>query len=334
MTNFRLCKPHVDLNVITVQYTDDSERDRVEKIEAAAEGVETGLLDKDCSSTGCPGVNIVGQTGRTYHASYGRTQFIAATFIGTVNDLSLKDKQALGLNADMQQRLTQALTRASTVSGDNQTDGWFDLARKRTTCENAGSYWDKAGQPGAMSTADQNQFTTQTGLDRQAFIDMVCFVPEPPGRPRGEGLQAFVTESIFSNAILKDWIMGIFKSTDKFNFLSRSLIRQNLRTVLGIKELTDQFQNTEVLFPLPSDAYLARQRAIERNVTMRTARLHNGGPKGSAFATNVEDLLTKDAGSYVSKFLSSNGNWLSLRCATPDDNQARWHGLQLAPLQL
>jgi hypothetical protein len=197
-----------------VQYADDVERDRVEKIEAAAEGVETGRLDKDCSKTGCPGADIVGQTGRVYHASYGRTQFIGATFLEVVNSLPAPDKLAMGLDTDMQRRLNQALRRAEKVSGSPKTIGMFNWVRQVASCANAPAYWDGVGQPGGMSTVDQTVFVQQTQLDRQAFIDMACFVPEAPARPTNEGRQAFATESILTDSVLGGWMMGIFKNTE------------------------------------------------------------------------------------------------------------------------
>jgi len=63
--------------------------------------------------------------------------------------------------------------------------------------------------------------------------------------------------------------------------------------------------------------------------------MHNSG-NSLAYRPNVEELLQQsyDRGEYVSKFLGVNGNWPSLRCATPNNNQASWHGLQVSPLQL
>ena len=318
-------------SAMPVQYADDVERARVEKIEAAVEAVETSQLDKNCSNTGCPGIDIVGQSGHVYHASYGRTQFTGATFLETVNALFIEEKQKLGLNDDIQQRLNDALIRVDSLA--KRKDGWFAQLQSPgfTTCATVANFWDHAGEIGAIDVAKRDQFIKETQLDRQAFIDMACFVPQAPARPLQEGLQSFATESIFSDEVLKNWMMSIFRSTDQFNYLSRILIRNNLRAVLSRPSLEQQLLNSE---PRESGAYLERQRAIERNLAMRTARVHNSGIGGNGLTLNLENLLTNDAGSYVAKFLGVNGNWLSARCATPDNSQVKWHGLQMTVLIL
>jgi RHS repeat-associated protein len=341
-----------------VQYADDAERDRVEKYEAAAEMNETSMLGKDCSQSGCPGVSINGVNGAVYHASYGRSQFTVDTFLRTINGLTATEKTALGLTPDIQSRITTAITRSNAV-GQGGT-GLFDVYRHAYTCPQAAAAWDNAGQAGTpppLTVAARTAFGTRTGLGRQAFIDMICFTPHPPARPTGEGRNAFMSEAIFTDATLKTWVMDIFKSDDKFGYISRVLIKKNLATVSGTSTISSNFTN-DVAPTLPdgsaNPAYAVRQRAIEEELAMRVARLHNGG-KAAALNTDPS-ILTRaciatgpnknvplcDTGSYVQKFIGiindGHGDWRSLRCTadaktgTGADYTGR--GLEFSPITL
>ena len=328
-----------------VSYADDTERERVERIEAAAEMNETSGLNKDCSRDGCPGVTITGQPGpnnapaREYHASYGRSQFVAATFIETLDKLPPADKIAVGITSDIQKRITLAKDRAVSNNG---SEGFFEKLRK-FPCGKAGSAWDDAGEAGALTEEQRNAFQRRTSLDRQAFIDMVCFVPDGNSKPIGEAKNAFMTESIFSDPVLKFWLMDLYKNFDSFNLVSRIFIRNNLREVLKKSDLEANFKNTE---SPPStekkinSAFDARQREIEEELAMRVARMHNGG--ASAFQKDSESLTRTcvskgprpcDQGDYVKTFIgiqSGRGDWRSLRCGQLDKQR----GIQLMPLKI
>ena len=147
------------LTALPVAYADDLERERVERIEAAAEMNESSALNKDCSKDGCPGVAIFGQPGengepaREYHASYGRSQFVAATFIETLDNLPAVDKAAIGITGDLQQRIKLARKRAQTINGDY---GVFTAARK-FSCPTAQSAWDDAGGGNAMTIRERSR---------------------------------------------------------------------------------------------------------------------------------------------------------------------------------
>jgi RHS repeat-associated protein len=337
-----------------MQYANDAERDRIEKYEAAAELNEISTLGKDCSKSGCPGVTISGQSTTEYHASYGRSQFTGATFLDTINKLSAAEKSALGLTAELQAKIAPALARAREVG---KKKGLFDELRKTYNCAQAAAAWDNAGQAGEpvpLTRPARDDFSTSSGLGRQAFIDMICFVPQGNAKPIGEGRNAFMTEAIFSDAALKTWMMDIFKSDDKFGYLSRVLIKKNLASVSGSAALAGRFDNT--IAPTlnngsPNPAYAARQRAIEEELAMRVARLHNGG---SVALSPDPALLTRtcvkdgpnpnypacDDGSYVNKFIGiiSGGDWRSLRCTadakTGTGAQYTGRGLDFSPLKL
>jgi RHS repeat-associated protein len=322
-----------------VTYANNTERDRVERITAAAEGMEIGKIGKDCSLTGCYGVDIRGSSNRVYRASYGRLQFVGETFLRTVNTLSAQEKITVGLTADIQRRIGLALSRSNSVGAGRRTanPGWFYKVRARTNCAGAAAYFDNAGQPGAMSTVDQAAFLSETNLDRVAFIDMACFVIAGPARTEGEGRNAFMTEAIFSDATLKTWMMDLFKGTDKFDFIGRTFIRDNLRDVLANQTLAAQFVNANPPFLASGQSnpsFLTEQRRIERNLAMRVARLHNSGAASNWNSPNVSALLASDPGGYVSEFLGSRGTWPSLRCAEPTDPSSKWIGLEMSPLIL
>lgn len=287
-----------------------------------------------------------GQPPRQYYASYGRSQFVAATLIETLNNFSTQEKAAIGITADIQRRITAAQIRAVEVGRNSvRNPGWFRFARENYTCSEAVFAWDNAGQIGALSIQDRSDFQSQTLLDRQAFIDMVCFVPQGNARPIGEGRNAFITESIFADATLKTWLLDLYKSVDRFNFISRTFIRNNLRRVLRNSQLSSQFVNNvspTLASGQPNPAYTQRQREVEEGIAKRTARLHNGG--GSPFDPNITTLTRNcnagspcDIGSYVKSFIgisAGRGDWRSLRCGTPQGGNQALHGLELTPLKL
>lgn len=282
--------------------------------------------------------------------SYGRSQFTGYTFLDTVNGLPAEAKQALGLTADIQARITKGLARANQVGGaaPPSNPNVFTKYRSRYNCSNAASAWDNAGQttqvPQPMTTAEQSAFQTNTGLGRQAFIDMVCFAPSGNGRPLGEGRNAFMTEAIFTDTTLKNWTMDIFKSDAKFGYISRTLLREDLKMVLGQTSLSSHFVNAEP--PTSSGGaanatYQTKQRSIEEELAMRVARLHNGG-KNIALSLNSAVLTSNDTGNYVKKFIGiindGHGDWRSLRCAADTKSERtnappKWHGLEFKALK-
>lgn len=260
----------------------------------------------------------------------------------------------------MQGRIGNALTRALEVgrSAPPANPGAFTKYRARYNCSNAARAWDNAGQtaqlPQPMTIAERTGFQASTGLGRQAFIDMVCFVPSGNARPLGEGRNAFMTEAIFTDATLKNWMMDVFRSDDKFGYISRTLLREDLNTVLNKTSLSANFMNAEA--PTSSDgtinpSYRTKQRSIEEELAMRVARLHNGG-KNVALSTNTSSLTSTctasnssncDTGSYVKKFVGiindGHGDWRSLRCATDANSSGtssvtKWRGLQFNSLKL
>jgi hypothetical protein len=131
-------------------------------------------------------------------------------------------------------------------------------------------------------------------------------------------------------------------------------MKKNLASVSGSGALAGRFDNTiapKLSDGSPNPAYAARQRAIEEELAMRVARLHNGG---SVALSPDPALLTRtcvkdgpnpnypacDDGSYVNKFIGiiSGGDWRSLRCTadakTGTGAQYTGRGLDFSPLKL
>jgi RHS repeat-associated protein len=331
-----------DLTALKISYANDLERERVERIEAAAEMNETAGLNKDCSVDGCPGMTIFGQRGsngevpREYHASYGRSQFVGATFIETLDRLPAEDKAAVGITEDLQRRIAAARRRAESISRERV--GLFYVAR-HFSCQDATAAWDDVGTDGALTNQERISFES-VYLDRQAFVDMVCFVPGG-ARTLAEGRNAFMTFSIFGDPVLQGWLMSLYKSFDDFNLVSRTFIRNNLRMVIASNALQEGLKNKEL--PLletgaVNPKFKVRQREIEQEIAMRVARLHNGG--GEPLSVNIDNVTRSckigrpcDSGDYVKTFIGGNpgrGDWRSLRCG----DIGGFRGLQLLPIDL
>jgi hypothetical protein len=265
---------------------------------------------------------------------------VAATFIETLDGLPNEDKNAIGLDSDIQNRISRARRRAEII---NRTGtGLFAIARKYE-CSNAESAWDNPGSQNALTIVQRSDFISVALFDKQNFIDMVCFVPDNGARPIGEGRNAFMTESIFADQQLKNWLMSLYKSFDNFNLVSRIFIRNNLRKVLSDPGLSNRFENSKASLINSSTSaqdFKNRQREIENELAMRVARLHNGG--SGALSSDPNVLLRRcvrngptpcDLGNYVKIFIgidSARGDWRSLRCGEIDDS----NGIEVASLIL
>jgi hypothetical protein len=236
----------------------------------------------------------------------------------------------------MEARIDAADKRAIKLS---RAGGWFDVIR-RVRCEDASDAWDDPGSTVGWGNAEKNRFQSETLLDRQEFIDIACFAPIGNATPIGEGKNAFMTESIFADQTLKNWLMNLYRSVDEFNYISRVFIRNNLRKVLASQELADHFINKEpqTLGDKKNEKYLLEQRRIEEELSMRTARIHNGGT--GAFSTEITDLTRAcgkqrpcDWGGYVGSFIGINpgrGDWRSLRCFSSESLR----GVEMIPLRI
>src|SRR6185369_9956026 len=98
-----------------------------------------------------------------------------------------------------------------------------------------------------------------------------------------EARQAFATKVLMSDPSVRDYLMGIFKDSapdGKFDMVSLGLMRINYAAIEGQVDQTNN--ENPILNGQPNPAWLARQRQIEIELAMRTARMHNGDYNHSA----------------------------------------------------
>jgi RHS repeat-associated protein len=340
-----------------VAYTNDEERRRIEKFEAAAELQEsprTSAIYRDCRPNGCRSGTDITVNGRSYYASYGRTQFVAETFLRTlVNDVINNPNVP-------QVRLEQLGLTQNVILPSGQRGTMADLmsiARDRATAAGR-AYRDYRRQFGTGLTVQQattvwNSLTPQqrqafintTGLGQTEFIDMLGYQPNGRARTENEGLNAFATEAAFRvtyqpalppnqpgppspPVALGAWFVELFNSQDRYNYVSRIFLQRNLSTVLASTNLQGSFANN---YPPNSDEFDTRQREIELDLARRVAILHNSG--NTAWATAVNPSPPQYVQDYVREFLqvSGRGDWRSLRCS---EELAGLGGLEMRALGL
>lgn len=258
----------------------------------AAEINETAQINRDCSANGCPGIGYYCDATKcypprdqlkygppstqepVYTPSYGRSQFIGSTLVGALLDgystFSASDKLELNFTAAIKTRLEDAKTRAIKVGE------WRKKIKPEATYADANAAWSKLSEPGRV------KFSAETGLGEREYTDMVRITTKPPRNSKGKDLSgdawaAFGTSAIFSDTILKDYLMGIIKDFDQFTIMARALMKTNMDRALA----SSVYDNTE-----------------EHLVAM-VARAHNGGN----WARSLQGLKNSDAYDYVKRFL-------------------------------
>lgn len=311
------------------------EQRRVAKYEAAAELNETGRINKDCSTDGCPGVfyyctetaclarSSAPRTGAYYVASYGRSQFTVSTLIeellATYDSLTPEERTALGMTPASRLNLDTARTRAIAAQD------WFNRINGSTTYSAASQSWDN------LSVRRRERFTRETGLGEQAYEDIARMKNSPPSNSNGVSLlndarQGLITAAIMSDLDTASLLNGILRDFGRFTIVTTRFMRQNLNTVL-------------TAFPAAS----------EEEYAGRIARMHNSGRNSTWNSPNFDTLLRNEANDYVKKFLGKpgyrqKGEWNSLRCAEYLQGSARLGdistlgngvgGLELSPISL
>ncbi len=306
---------------------------RIAKYEAAAEVNETMKINRNCSAHGCPGAGYYCTATEckarnqllfgpatvnlpVYTPSYGRSQFIGSTLVEELllsyNLFSPDVKTQLGLTASVKTALQDADARGRKVVE------WFGRIAAAGNYAAAGQSWTN------LSQAEQTKFKNETGLDKEAYVDMARLktVPIIVGGDdlTKDALQGIVTTAIMDDETVKSLLMGIFKDFDKFTIMTHALMRKNLEAALQYR-------------PNASEEYLAAM----------VARAHNGGKWDRTY----QQLTSSDQNKYVKRFLGNpgytdEGDWRSLRCTEslgpstikPGTNGVGIGGLEFKPLKL
>ena len=332
------CTPDTSL---PVRYADDVERDRVERLQAAAELQEspTASIGAPCErDRGCRSRTRIEVHGRTYWASYGRTQFTVATFLAELSRLSAP---GAGPDADAL-RAAVGLARPIVLAGrPAAVADALVLARARVdaayrafaalraefgrglAADRAEALWD------ALPAARREAFAAQTGLGRAGFVDILGYVATGVGgRTEEEGRHALAASAAASVRFVPDgarepigfdtWLEDLFASRDPYDHLSRAFLRDNLRRVLAAPGLAGRFDNAE---PPGGEAWRERQLAIELELARRVAVLHNAGRLDLAARPDLDAWLASNPGHWVTGYVEQftrtdgRGNWEALRCA-------------------
>lgn len=331
-------------STLAVTYANDEERRRIVKYEAAAElqeGPAPSAIYRDCSrNNGCRSGTAIVVNGNSYYASYGRTQFIAETFLRTLNGMTgtLTAAERRSLRLDQEVRLPNG--RMGSIAD------MLAIAQRRAdrAARAFSNYRTRFGSalPLANATAAWNQLTapqrsafqSDTGLGRQEFIDMLMYQVEGRARTENEGKNAFGTEAAFrtldgdGGTAFGDWLRWLYASQDEYNFVSKTFLKSNLDTVTRAPAIAANFVNGEAV---GSDAHRNRQRVIEDELARRVAVLHNSGSVVNATSANL--TVPGYVQDYVNEFTYSagRGDWRSLRCS---DELGASPGLQMRELRL
>jgi RHS repeat-associated protein len=335
------CKPPAS---IAPRFVDDQERMRVFKLEAAAELQESppaSAIYRDCSNNNsCRALTQIKVNGRSYYASYGRTQFVAETFLQTLIGLlpQLNDEEKVklrltekpvGSGKTIEATLNDALLRArKTGAAYRDLRNTFGTA---LSLEQATRVWE------AYEPTKKAEFTKNTGFAEAEFIDMLMYSPNGHAFTENEGLNAFATSATLRLPVgqtsFGDWYLWLFSTQDEYNFISMSFLRDNLREVLAHEKNAAKYAFAPTATPTngPSnyDPMAEHLRRVEDDITSRVAKMHNAG--GSAPPPFYKAKSGSGLANYMSQFLSTpgRGDWRSLRCS---DELGPLQGLELQAL--
>jgi len=334
-------------------YANPQEQARVEKLQAAAQLQESpapSSITPDCSKDACRSRTAIVVHGRSYFASYGASQFVIETFLRVLRqdilmakDLDPRTLSWLGLD----QQLADS-------SGQKQSIAWwinqgiaraqaaaqaFDALRARhgkgLSHADAMMHWNR------MSATQQKQWLDSTGLDREAFVDILGFMPDSRARTEAEARNAFAAHAVFSMgrtattsqpeiapAPFGDWLKRLFSDQARFGLISRMLLRNHLRDILVEPALQTRISNRETP---GSSAYVQRQQAIEQDIAYRVALMHNGGKKAPG-ALDPNRTPPAYLQAYAQEFMrvAGRGHWEALRCG----QSLGVAGLQMQTLRL
>ena len=349
---------------LAVPYRDDLERSRVERYQAAAELQESpsASINENCGlSVGCRTRARIEVNGRSYWASYGRTQFTVTTFLGELSRLthSSGGADAASLRSALKLDTAVNLDGRPALLGDA-----LELARRRVesayrafatlrtefgrglSATQALQVWE------GLNPQRRDAFSIATGLGREGFIDMLGFVATGiGGRTEEEGRHALAASaaatvrytssrtpatasgaSTSATETFEQWLIALYSSKDPYDHVSRVFLRDNLRRVMQAPTMAGRFINTEVPDSL---AWYTRQSTIELELAKRVAVLHNSGRFDLATRPQLDVWLQANRSNwiagYVEQFtaIDTRGNFEALRCA---NGLAGKSGLQFSTL--
>jgi len=334
-------------------YANPQERARVEKLQAAAQLQEApapSSITPDCAKDGCRSRTAVAINGREYFASYGSSQFVVETFLRTLRqdvllaqDLDPRSLTWLGLDQSLPDAGGQARSMAwwinLGISRAQAAAQAFDALRARygkgLSQADALAQWNK------WSADQQKQWLETSGLDREAFIDILGFLPDSRARTEAEARNAFAAHAVFrigrprdaspatkTQSAFGDWLLALFSDQARFGLISRLLLRNHVRQVFAEPALQSRLVNRETP---GSSAFQQREQAIEQDIAYRVALMHNGGKRAPG-ALDPSRTPPAYLQAYAQEFMrvAGRGNWEALRCG----QSLGVAGLQMQTLRL
>lgn len=187
--------------------------------------------------------------------------------------------------------------------------------------------------------------------------DMNDWRQHPSNNLNGEAKAAFGTKVLMAEPAVKTYLMNIFKDSSpggRFETVSLTLMKSSYNQV---KDQVDQRNSVAptLVDSTANPAWAARQRAIELELAMRTARVHNGDYNRSAREGSFAAVLAEDSAArgrqYAHRFVNAaeqpvvqpadpnrrqpTADYFSLRCtASLSSTKVPRGGLQMTALQL
>lgn len=190
---------------------------------------------------------------------------------------------------------------------------------------------------------------------KQRWNDINRWKRNPTARFNGEARAAIATTVLLSNPTVNTYLMGIYKDSlpgGRLSIVSMALMRKSYNNVRGQVNVTNDYP--PLVNGQPNPAWVKRQREIELQLAMRTAREHNGDggnhAKHGSFAAMLEYDRTADGGQYARRFVNAFeypvaqpadprrhqpvADYFALRCTSDLPDTVPRGGLDITPLVL
>ncbi|MCC2961292.1 DUF6531 domain-containing protein [Massilia sp. IC2-278] len=324
---------------------------RLQKYNYAAMLLETypPQINKDCSADGCPGKNLVATVLPDYIASYGTTQIIGTTMVENLR--AIKNSSTM---TDAAGRLALQLDNAVLWEAVERQQTRAIYAAQQFSAHTASTPdWDAATQ--AQRTAFMNGTGLAAAAAKQLWNDINRWKRNPTARFNGEARAAIATTVLLSDPTVNTYLMGIYKDSlpgGRLSIVSMALMRKSYNSVRGQVNVTNDYP--PLVNGQPNPAWVKRQREIELQLAMRTAREHNGDggnhAKSGSFAAMLEYDRTAGGGQYAHRFVNAFeypvtqpadprrqqpvADYFALRCTSDLPDTVPRGGLDITPLVL